>query len=85
MRFDYTKRFKKQYRRLPADIRTRADKQLAFLRENQRHPSLRLKKMAGNKNRWEVSITMRYRVTLAVVSNTYMLLNVGTHDIVDKK
>ena len=66
MRFDHTPRFKKQYGRLPADIRVRANKQLSLLLNNPQHPSLRLKKMAGYKNRWELSVTMHYRITFAI-------------------
>ncbi len=38
--------FWKEYRTLPADIRDRADKQIALLRANPRHPSLQFKKLA---------------------------------------
>jgi hypothetical protein len=36
--------FWNDYRALPADIRVRADKQFALLKDNPQHPSLQFKK-----------------------------------------
>jgi len=41
--------FGQDYRRLPADIRARADKQFALLKENPQHPSLHFKKLGDRK------------------------------------
>ncbi len=40
-----TNRFKKAYRKLPADIQTKVKKAIRFLDENPRHPLLRVRKI----------------------------------------
>jgi len=52
--------------------------------ENIRHPSLRVKKMEGHKNRWEASIDMFYRFTFEIHDDFYMLRRIGPHDNVLK-
>ena len=84
MRFHRTKEFASLYKKLPADIRKRANKQLRLLLENPRHPSLRLHKMGGYTNRWEISVTMHYRITFEIERDEYVLRRIGTHDILDR-
>jgi hypothetical protein len=52
---------------------------------NINHPSLRVKKMKGHKNRWEASIDMFYRFTFEIHSDYYLLRRIGPHDDVLKK
>lgn len=81
MKVLYTERFRRAYRALPSDIQDQADQQLARLLENPRHPSLRLKKMEGRPDIWELRITRAYRATFHIEGETYLLRNVGSHDI----
>lgn len=46
------------YRRLPAEVRDLADKNFALLRENPRHPSLRLRRVGSF---WSARVGLRYR------------------------
>ena len=46
------------YRRLPAEVRAFADKNFELLRQNQSHPSLRLKKIGEF---WSARIGLHYR------------------------
>ncbi|MEW6238756.1 MAG: type II toxin-antitoxin system RelE/ParE family toxin [Candidatus Omnitrophota bacterium] len=84
MQFDYAPRFKKQFRNLPLDIRERAGKQLALLLENPQHPSLRLHKMEGYANMWEISVTINYRIVFQIEGDKYILFKIGSHDILKK-
>jgi mRNA-degrading endonuclease RelE of RelBE toxin-antitoxin system len=84
MKIDRTKRFDSLYRKLPADIQKRVDKQLVLLLKNPRHPSLRFHKMHGYTNWWEISVTTRYRIMFQIIGNEYVLHKVGPHNILHK-
>ena len=81
MRISATARFRRRYQELPQEIQERVDVQLEVLLQNPRHPSLRSKKMQGTARIWELRVTQGYRVTFQVEGDTYVLRNVGTHDI----
>jgi hypothetical protein len=55
--------FWNDYRALPADIRARADKQLASLKNSPRHPFLQFKKLGGRKGQeiWSARVTLTCR------------------------
>jgi mRNA-degrading endonuclease RelE of RelBE toxin-antitoxin system len=76
-----TARFDREYARLPAPLRARADKQLALLLSNPHHPSLRIRRMEGYRDLWEGRITRKYRFIFQIVGETYLLLRIGPHDI----
>ena len=76
-----TERFAKDYERLPQRLQQRADKALGLLLENPRHPSLQIKKIKGCENRWEGRVTLHYRFIFSIEGDTYLLLHVGTHDL----
>jgi len=63
--------FWKDYRRLPADIRDRADKQFALRKANPQHPSLHFKK------------TLKYRALAVKVSDEYVWFWIGEHNVYD--
>ena len=73
--------FRRLASRLPQDIRLRLREKLRLLAENPGHPSLRLKRMPGREGIWEMSVTMKYRVTFEYVGNKIMLRKIGPHDI----
>jgi addiction module RelE/StbE family toxin len=81
MRVAFTKPFKKDYKKLPSHIQEQTDKQIERLLENQNHPSLQIKKMAGHESVWEARVTLDYRMTFQISDDTYMLRRVGTHPI----
>ena len=76
-----TPRFNKEYARLPASIRARADKQLALFMQNPRHPSLHTQKFEGFDNLWKGRITQKYRFTFHIEGDAYVLRRIGPHDI----
>ena len=81
MKLQPTARFAADYIRLPQHLQQRVDKVLELLLENPRHPSLQVKKMKGYENRWEGRVTLHYRFTFTIEDDAYVLLRVGTHDL----
>jgi mRNA-degrading endonuclease RelE of RelBE toxin-antitoxin system len=84
MKIRRTNSFKKDYRGLPSEIRNRVDKQLHYLLENPRHPSLRLKKLKGT-DKFEIRVSRGYRMTFRYVDQILELRRVGTHDLLRKE
>lgn len=84
MKIYHTRVSQKDYLSLPAEIRVTADKQLRFLADNPRHPSLRVQKIQGaSRHRWEGRITRAYRFTFDWEGDTVILRRIGRHDIVE--
>ena len=81
MTFRPTRRFAADYASLPPSVRQRVDGALDRLLENPRHPSLQAKKMKGFENRWEARVTLNYRLIFWIEGDAYVLLRVGTHDL----
>lgn len=77
----FTNRFKKQYKALPREIRHAINEKLALFLSDMLHPSLKVKKIQGVQNRWEGSITMKYRFTFHFNEDTVVFRAIGTHDI----
>jgi len=78
---EFTETFKRTYQALPDSIKKKVKKQLAFLRENPKHPSLRIHKL---NDEWEFYVDIHYRCIFEQKGNVYILLVVGTHKIVDR-
>ncbi len=81
--YQFSNRFKKDYKALPKKIQKTFDKKLPFFLDNMSHPSLRVKRIQGTKDRWEGSITMNYRFTFEFSENTIIFRTIGTHDILN--
>ena len=84
MRIYRTNKFKKQYKKLPAEIKNLFQKQLLLFFKNPAHNSLRIKKMQGTWNIWEMRIAKSYRLTFQKKSEAITLRNIGTHDILER-
>lgn len=80
MELFFTKRFQKDYKKLPEDIRERADQKLDFLLQDFRHPSLRIKRVKRYKEVYELTVTMQYRCLFKIEGNSYYLARIGKHD-----
>jgi mRNA interferase RelE/StbE len=86
MRIIRTDSFKRDFRNLPDRIKRRTETALRFFVANPRHPSLRVKKMEGQRDQqgrdiWEARVTQGYRFTFAIEGDTFILYRVGPHDI----
>ncbi|MBI5787612.1 MAG: type II toxin-antitoxin system mRNA interferase toxin, RelE/StbE family [Candidatus Schekmanbacteria bacterium] len=84
IKLQWTLSFKKDYQDLAENIKEQAKKQFRLLSENPRHPSLRVKKMAGTVNIWEARITKGYRLTFQIEGEVFLLRRIGGHDILKK-
>jgi mRNA-degrading endonuclease RelE of RelBE toxin-antitoxin system len=82
--YRFSKRFKKEYRKLPSTIQNAFDDKLSSLINNILHPSLRIKKIQGTKDKWEGSVTMKYRFTFEIQDKTIIFRAIGTHDILKR-
>ena len=82
--FQFSKRFKKEYNNLPKKIQKAFDEKLSLFLKQTSHPSLRVKRIQGTKNRWEGSITMKYRFTFEFLKDGILFRAIGTHDILKR-
>lgn len=80
VRIRVTREFSKKYRNLPEFIQKKVNKQLKFLSNNPRHPSLKIHKM---NDEWEFYVDIHYRCIFYREGGLYTLLTVGGHKIVD--
>ena len=79
--YRFSKRFKKQYKAMPHEIRQIFDEKLMLFLADMLHPSLRVKKIQGSRGCWEGSVTMKYRFTFVFDGDTIVFRAIGTHDI----
>ncbi len=75
-----TERFLRAYRKLTAADRQRVDRALTRLLEDERHPSLRLKRIQGAAAIWEARASDDLRITFERSEDGAWLRNVGHHD-----
>jgi len=64
----------------PKQIREKFYQCIDMLLKNEKHPSLRNKKIEGTQNYWEFSITMNYRCVYRKEKGTAFLLEFGKHE-----
>ena len=82
--YQFSKRFKKEYNNLPKEIQKAFDEKLSLFLKQTSYPSLRVKRIQGTKNRWEGSITMKYRFTFEFLESGVLFRAIGTHDILKR-
>jgi mRNA-degrading endonuclease YafQ of YafQ-DinJ toxin-antitoxin module len=76
--------FRKDYRRLPKEVQGKADKQLRFLMENPKHPSLKIHRIEGTHGFWEFYVDRFYRGIYTQEGDVLVLRYIGPHDIIEK-
>ncbi len=84
MKLQTTRLFDRDYAGLSEDLKERVEKQLALLLLNPRHPSLRLKRIRGTADIWEVRVSRSHRLTLQLAGDTYLLRRVGAHEVFER-
>ena len=82
--YQFSRRFKKEYNKLPKEIQKAFDEKLSLFLKQMSHPSLRVKRIHGTKNRWEGSVTMKYRFTFEFIKECVLFRAIGTHDILKR-
>lgn len=80
-----TDSFKKDFKKLPDEIKRRTEKALILLIGNPNHPSLQIKKTKGKiikgyDNVFEGRVTKNYRFLFLIERGVFVLLRCGTHD-----
>jgi mRNA interferase RelE/StbE len=80
-----TKTFDKTFLKLPAQIQQKTEKAVKLLLLEFYHPSLRTKKMSGQKGIWEARVDYHYRFTFTLDRDTIILRVVGNHEDALKK
>jgi len=72
-----TENFWQLYNDLPQEIRDRADKAFALLKENPRHPSLHFKKIGTF---WSARVDITHRALAIEDDNDFIWVWIGNHD-----
>jgi len=80
MNIYYSELFAEKVRQLPVEVKRVLKKKLELMVENPRHPSLRTKKIQGQENIFEASVTMDIRITWKYTVDGILLRNIGEHD-----
>ena len=75
--------FRRDFKELPAEIQKKLEKQVRFLAENPRHPSLRVHPILGTGGIMEAYIDRSYRFTFEDIGDTIYLRAAGPHDIIE--
>jgi hypothetical protein len=76
-----TPRFWSCYRRLPEEVQHLADRDYQLLRNDSRHPSLRLKKVGAF---WSVRVGLHYRALAIENGSDLVWVWIGTHAEYDR-
>ncbi len=69
---------------LPKEIQTKEDRQFQRLEEDDKHPSLRFKKVSGKENLWSFRVDGNYRALGYEDEAEITWYWVGTHSDMDK-
>lgn len=78
---NFTKRFKRSYKKLDRQSQETIKKALTQIEMDSSHPSLRIRKMEGHKDIWEASANMNLRITFTIEKPDQIILrNCGHHD-----
>jgi len=80
MKIAYSENFLMNVKELSYENQKALKKKLEIMVENSRHPSLRTKKVQGQKDIFEASITMDIRMTWQYTESGIFLRNIGEHD-----
>ena len=79
MRITHTDRIKRELENFSLVVRGAFYKQVHFLKQDIRHPSLRAKKYGGVENIWQARVNRNVRFYFLVKGDTYILLNIKKH------
>jgi mRNA-degrading endonuclease RelE of RelBE toxin-antitoxin system len=75
----FTERADKDYAALSVNVRKAFGKQLAFLLENPRHPSLRAKKLEGHDELWQARVNRGWRFYFKIEDDEYAIIGIVPH------
>lgn len=79
MRYSFTKRFIRSYHDFSSDIQLKFDKQLGFLLQDLKHPSLKAKKYDEETSIWQARVDRSVRFYFLIEEDVYILLDIKHH------
>jgi mRNA-degrading endonuclease RelE of RelBE toxin-antitoxin system len=79
MNIQLTPRAKRDYADLSLRLQRAVDKQLVFLLQNIRHPSLRAKKYDEANDVWQARVTDDYRFYFRIIGDEYRITTIIPH------
>jgi len=79
MKVFYPPHFKRSFKFLPGEVKKKFKKQINFLLQNLRHPSLKSKKYDEKRGIWQARVNRNYRFYFLIKKDTYILLEVKLH------
>jgi mRNA-degrading endonuclease RelE of RelBE toxin-antitoxin system len=79
MRVRFSRLADRQYASLPSRLRAQVDKQLDFLSQNLRHPSIQAKKYGGTDDVWQGRVNRDYRFYFQITDAAYYIISIIPH------
>ena len=79
MNISYSPRFRKKFGQCPEKVQEKFYKQVEYLLQNLRHPSLHAKKYDEAKGIWQARVDRNFRFYFLVEENMYVLLDIRPH------
>ena len=80
----WTPRFRRDWKKLPSELRQRAGRAARQLEADRSHPSLRLKKLQRLPGYYELRVDEDYRIILTIEGDTFTFITIGRHDVLDR-
>lgn len=74
-----TERFRRSYEAAPVRIKHAFEKQISYLAQDIRHPSLHAKKYDEAQDIWQARVNRDWRFYFQIKSGTYVLLDMMKH------
>lgn len=79
MNIEHTQQMRRALKEFPKEIRGTFYKQVEYLANDIRHPSLRAKKYDEASDIWQARVTRNIRFYFRIEGDTYLLLNIRKH------
>lgn len=80
MKAYFTPHFQRSYQKLTKEVQRALDKQVVYLLEDVRYPSLRAKKFDEKQNIWQMRVTSDYRAYFEIKEGVFIFYEVRVHD-----
>lgn len=79
MRAQFSKKFERDYAKVPPFVQKAFDKKLTFIIKNLRHPSLHAKKFEESGDIWQARVTKSYRFYFRIEGSIYRVISITEH------
>lgn len=79
MRHEFENKFLEQLENFPLEVQRKFQKQLRFLLQDVRHPSLHAKKYGGTNNIWQARVDKNVRFYFEIKSDKITFLAIKKH------